>query len=241
VGKTTKFLCEELGEYISGYWQIMNEINISVFTKDYMIEIPTETARVSVEGIVEADKKAQCGINLADYFFDRETSVKVADMTYRPGHKFTYVGNDQYFGSWQGGTVEDWSKCIDELWNRYKLPVLANEWGYSSGGEVTLEHPDSKKIPLGWMDVCAAHKWFNECDGGHTEEVQAEYIRRGLEIFAKHPHCIGSFVFCWKDAPICYHCGQAECPAECFWGVVRSDLTPKKAYYAIQKVIGDYY
>jgi hypothetical protein len=101
--------------------------------------------------------------------------------------------------------------------------------------------PEKKDIPEGWMDVCAAKKWFHEIPGGHTEAAQAEYLCRGLEIFAKNPNVIGSFIFCWKDAHVCYHCGKTECPAECYWGIVDDKLRPKKAFYAIKKAIARYY
>jgi hypothetical protein len=71
--------------------------------------------------------------------------------------------------------------------------------------------------------------------------VQAEYFQRGHEIFAKHPHVLGSFMFCWRDAHNCYHCGQEECPAECFWGIVDKDCVPKPAYYAVKDAIAKYY
>ncbi|MFV0400375.1 MAG: hypothetical protein ACK5LX_07105 [Oscillospiraceae bacterium] len=48
-------------------------------------------------------------------------------------------------------------------------------------------------------------------------------------------------MFCWKDAKHCYHCGQTECPAECFWGIVDNDGEPKAAYYAVKKAIAEYY
>ena len=236
---TTKFICEDLGDLVSDIWQNMNEIDIPVFAKDYILEVTTGTARASAEGVVEANPKALCGINLANYY--GENGLTTADMAYRPGHKFGYIGDDQYFGSWQDRDVDAWKDVIDGLYKRYNLPVLANEWGYSSGGDVTKVRPEEKDILLGWTDVCTAKKWFNESKGGHTEEVQAEYLRRGLELFANHPHCMGSFMFCWRDAHNCYHCGQTECPAECFWGVVGEDLKPKKAYYAIKKAIAEYY
>ena len=239
VRKTTKFLCQDLGDLVSDVWQNMNEIDIPVFAKDYIIEIPTGTARASAEGIVEANPKAKCGINLANYY--GENALKVADMAYRPGHKFSYIGDDQYFGSWQDRDVDAWTAVIDGLYKRYKLPVLINEWGYSSAGKVAKRRPAEKDIKLGWTDVCTVKKWFNESKGGHTQEVQAEYFRKGHEIFAKHPHCMGSFMFCWRDALTCYHCGQTECPAECYWGVVDENLKPKKAYSAIKKAVADYY
>ena len=124
----------------------------------------------------------------------------MADLVYAPGHKFGYIGDDQYFGSWQGKTVESWNDVIEALHARYHLPVLANEWGYSSGGAVKETRPDPAVLPEGIPDVCYEKSWFHAVEGGHTEAVQAEYLRRGLQIFAENPHVLGSFLFCFQDA-----------------------------------------
>lgn len=84
-------------------------------------------------------------------------------------------------------------------------------------------------------------KWFHEAKGGHTPEVQADYFRRGHRIFAQHPHCLGSFMFCWRDAYHCYHCGASDCPAECYWGIVDTQCRPKPAYYAVKEALAEYY
>lgn len=238
VAAATKFICEDLGDLASDMWQCMNEIDITVFSNDYPDEIIANTARASAEGIVSANPKAGCGINLSQYY---DRGVYMADLVYRPGHAFKYIGVDQYFGSWQEKTVEAWTDVIDALYAHYQLPVLANEWGYSSGGSLAAVHPDPNDLPIGWPDVCYVKSWFHEVEGGHTPEVQAEYLRRGHEIFANHPHVLGSFMFCWRDAHHCYHCGQSECPAECFWGIVDLDCKPKPAYYAVKKAIAEYY
>jgi arabinogalactan endo-1,4-beta-galactosidase len=238
VRSSMKFVCEDLGDMVGDLWQCTNEIDIPTFSNDYADEIVTTIARVTAEGIIQANPKARCGINISHYW---DHGLEIADRAYREGHQFSYIGVDQYFGSWQGQTVEAWTDVINQLWERYKLPVLANEWGYSSAGALASGRPDPKEIPLGWADVCYLKKWFHEVEGGHTEETQAEYFRRGHEIFANNPHSLGSFMFCWRDAHTCYHCGQTECPAECYWGIVDERCRPKKAYYAVKKAIAEYY
>lgn len=181
-----------------------------------------------------ADPEAKCGVNLSRYC---EEALVMADCVYRPGHYRGYIGDDQYFGSWQGKTIEAWNRIIDALYERYQLPVLVNEWGDSSGGGVAQVRPDPALLPDGWPDVCYEKRWFHAVEGGHTPTVQAEYLRRGLEIFAAHPHVRGSFLFCWKDAVHCYHCGQTDCPSECYWGVVDCRRQPKPAYHAVKEAI----
>ena len=236
VRATAAFMCGDLGPLAPGLWQCMNELDIDVFSGDYPIEVSTDTCRAIADGIVSVNPDARCGHNFAGW---NPRAAEVGDLLYRPGHRFAYCGNDQYYGSWQGGSIEDWIPAIDEMYARWGLPILANEWGYSSRGATLAERP--KIIPDGWSDVCATKSWYNEAPGGHTPEVAAEYFRRGLEIFAKHPHVMGNFLFCFSDAHTCWHCGQEECPAECFWGLTDVSCKPKPAYWAAQKAIREYY
>lgn len=236
--KAAEFLCKDLQGLVHGVWQCMNEIDNYTFAGAYAGQVVADTARALAKGIVTADPKAKCGINLCRYW---DEGLELADLVYREGHCFSYIGDDQYFGSWQGKTVEYWPTVVENLYSRYNLPVLANEWGYSSGGAVQVERPNPEDIPLGWTDVCFAKSWFHEVEGGHTEQVQANYLRRGLEIFAGNSHVMGAFLFCWKDAVRCYHCGLSDCPAECFWGIVDQNGQPKPAYFAVREALELYY
>ncbi|MDR1532246.1 MAG: hypothetical protein LBS62_08700 [Clostridiales bacterium] len=238
VRKTCAWIAEDLAEYAGPLWCHMNEIDIETFHGDYSLEIAAETAFQSAAGVVSADPKAICGINLSRYY---EDAIATADMAYRSGHSFGYIGDDQYFGSWQGHDVEMWNTVIEKLHERYKLPVVANEWGYSSGGVVVPKPESEDDIPPGLNSVCHVFGWHHEVEGGHTPEVQAAYLRRGFEIFAQSPHVIASFLFCWKDAKYCYHCGRELCPSECFWGIVDQDCKPKPAYYAVKEAIKEFY
>lgn len=238
VRESMRFICEDLGEAAGIYWQCMNEIDIPVFSNDYPDDILADTARACAEGIRRGNPEARCGINISCY---NENAVRIADLVYREGHSFYYMGVDQYFGSWQPGDAENWIGVLDALYERYRLPVLANEWGYSSAGELAEEMPDPALVPKGLPEVCYVKKWFHEVKGGHTPEVQADYFRRGHRIFAQHPHCLGSFMFCWRDAYHCYHCGASDCPAECYWGIVDTQCRPKPAYYAVKEALAEYY
>ena len=229
---TTAWIAKDLEGIAGPLWCNMNEIDIPTFHGDYPVEVAAETAFQSAKGIVSADPDALCGINLSRYY---EEGIRVADMAYREGHYFGYIGDDQYFGSWQGHCVETWNEVIDKLHEHFNLPVLANEWGYSSGGEVKEKPEDESVIAPGLNSVCHVFGWHHAVEGGHTEEVQARYIRRGLEIFRDNPHVLGSFLFCWKDAKYCYHCGKELCPSECFWGIVHQDTSPKPAYFAVKE------
>ena len=233
---TAAFMCEDLGDLAGDLWQCMNEIDHDLFVGDYPIEVVVDTCRAIVEGIVSVNPDARCGHNFSGW---NERSATIGDLLYRPGHSFAYCGIDQYFGSWTGGCIEDWVPVIDERYARWGLPLLINEWGYSSSGATISERP--AVVPAGWGDVCVTKSWYHEVPGGHTPEVAAEYFRRGLEIFAKHPHVMGNFLFCFSDAYTCWHCGQENCPAECSWGLTDVECRPKPAYFAAQKAIREYY
>jgi hypothetical protein len=238
VKKTCAWIAEDVRDYSGPLWCHMNEIDIKTFHGDYSLKVAAETAFQSAVGVISVDPKALCGINLSRYW---EVAVETADMAYRDGHRFGYIGDDQYFGSWQGHDVERWWYVIEELHRRYKLPVVANEWGYSSGGVLSPKPESDENVPPGLNTVCDAFAWHHEVEGGHTPDVQAKYLRRGLQIFAENPYVLGSFLFCWKDAKYCYHCGRELCPSECFWGIVDYNGKPKPAYYAVKEAIQEFY
>lgn len=238
VRATGKFMCEDLGPLAGDLWQCMNEIDIETFRGDYSAEVAVNTCRATAEGILQANPKAKCGTNFAGW---RPEVYPYGDLLFAGDHPFAYCGDDQYYGSWQGKTVEDWTQTIDEMFDRWHLPVLINEWGYSSTGATHATHPDPATVPDGWPDVCKVKGWFHEVPGGHTPEVAAEYFRRGIEIFAGHPHVLGHFLFCFSDARTCWHCGQEACPAECSWGLVDVDCNPKPAFFAAKEAIAKYH
>ena len=240
VRRTAHFMCADLGELAPCFWQCMNELDIPTFSGDVPLEICAETCRQTARGILDVNPHAQCGTNFASW---NSTSRRVGEILFSGDHPFAYVGDDQYYGSWQGGTVEDWKQTLDEMWEAFGLPILINEWGYSSRGETLPHsaHPPMDKLPPKWTGVCYHKAWYNEMPGGHNEQVQAEYFRRGLEIFAEHPHVLGFFLFCFSDAKRCWHCGQEDCPAECFWGLTDVNCNPKPAYFAAKEAIHKLY
>ncbi len=67
VRRAMQFICEDLGEAASMYWQCMNEPDIPIFSNDYSLEIIAGTARATAEGILRSNPNARCGINIAGY------------------------------------------------------------------------------------------------------------------------------------------------------------------------------
>ena len=236
VRRAAAFMCEDLGPLAHSLWQCMNELDIPTFSGNVPLDICAETCRQTAYGIHDVNPKAVCGTNFASW---RPESRRVGEMLFSGDHPFGYVGDDQYYVSWQGGTIEDWPATLDDMWNTFGLPILVNEWGYSSRGatlspEEFYRMPDKSKPQ---EPVCYHKAWVNEMPGGHNEQVQADYFRRGLEIFAEHPHVLGNFMFCFSDAKTCWHCHLPDCPAECYWGLCDYDCNPKPAYFAAKEAI----
>ncbi|MBQ6864448.1 MAG: hypothetical protein IJO14_09465 [Clostridia bacterium] len=69
----------------------------------------------------------------------------------------------------------------------------------------------------------------------HTPEGQAKFFTDILEKFYKTKHICGAFIYCYADPPMCYYCGQSDCPTETRWGLVDMNGNPKPSYYAVQK------
>ena len=236
VRRAASFMAEDLGERAHSLWQCMNELDGSTFSGDVPLEICTEACRRTAFGIRDVNPRAVCGTNFSYWW---EGSRRAGEMLFRGDHPFGYLGDDGYFGSWSGGTVEDWPPIIDDMWNTFGIPILISEWGYSSGGgtmkpeELGIRPNNTENLE----PVCYHKSWGYELPGGHCEEVQADYMRRGLEIFAAHPHVMGNFMFCFSDAVTCWHCHHENCPAECYWGLCDTECRPKKAYYAARDTI----
>lgn len=232
VEEVCAWLARDLEGLVDDVWQIANELDISTFRGPYGLETAKRLAWASARGVKSVRPGARCGINPSH--LGREGRILFTDC-YGEGSPLDYAGVDGYFGSWSGGTVEDWTEVIDAIHAITGTPVLVNEWGYSSIGKVAPVPADF--VRQGDINsVCATKTWHNAWKGEteHTEEIQAEYLARGLEIMNTHPHAMGGFMYCWQDDEVCYHCGQRNCPAECGWGIIRSDGSPKPAWYAVR-------
>ena len=94
-----------------------------------------------------------------------------------------------------------------------------------------------------WMRLNICFPWTDKISGTLSAQFvsEREEFRRGLKLFAEHPKCIGSFMFYWRKALHCCHCGADDCPAEDYWGLVTTGLMSKPAFYAAKKTLAEYY
>lgn len=103
------------------------------------------------------------------------------------------------------------------------------------------EYPD----PATWGDAVFSdmgvhfYSYLNNTIAGvtHSPEGQAEFYRELLPALKEMDCVAGFFIFCWKDSPICWYCGQSVCPYETAWGINDLNGQPKPAFYAIKEVM----
>lgn len=228
--------CEELGRQTRGIveiWQVSNEMDISVFRGPLSIEQAERFLNAGARGLKAGNPEVRTVTSIAR--LDNGKRI-LRDLYSAPDTPFDYAGVDGYFGSWQPGGPEEWIPLIKTVHEIAAKPVLINEWGYSS--------IEGSGKPLGrkvGVSVCEHQKWDLVWGGGHTPEVEADYIRVAMKIFATYPNVVGCFFYDWEDQAVCYHCGTKGCPAECGWGLLDVEGKPKPAYYAMKAMARKYF
>ncbi|MEW6750118.1 MAG: hypothetical protein AB1505_03975 [Candidatus Latescibacterota bacterium] len=221
-------------------WQIGNEWDAPAFSGPLGLRRACELVFHAARGLKEADASLTVGTNAAgiskSYYFHGRL---YADPR---GGDLDYCGVDQYFGSWQPGGPDTWDAHIWELAEITGRPLLINEWGYASEGEVMDETEKELSLLHGaYYSGCRFRRWPFQWDEGHTPEVQAAYIRRALEVFGGHrERILGLLFYRWEDQQICW-CGQADCPAQTRWGLVDPAGRPKPGFHAFREGIRQHF
>jgi len=238
---TYQAACEEVARKTAGlveYYQISNEPDNRQFTGWLSDDQIVRFLLAGAEGVHAGNPRGQTGINLAT--LDDRGRWLLRAIYQIDDSPFDYVGLDGYFGSWHPGGPEQWPTTIDEAYAITCRPVLIPEWGYASIGTPTLHlctEQDPNYNQLTCQNQAFANVWHDE----HSPEVQAEYIRECLRIFATHPNVLGSFMFKWGDDELCWQCGGRACPAETRWGFVDIEGKPKPAYWAFKQTVAEFY
>ncbi|MDD5348943.1 MAG: hypothetical protein PHQ12_01910 [Chthoniobacteraceae bacterium] len=238
------FLGEEYRELVD-YWQVANELDIWIFRHTLTLEQSVDFLKAGIRGVKETNAKSKVGINITlfpsrpgkvDGNTEAHEGVFIAKGIYQDsGLELDYAGFDSYPGTWREGGAESWNEYLDAFYALTGKPIIIQEFGYSSAGEMmTPEENRSGIYP------CKAKKWRFSWNGkGHTPEAQAEFIEASYRIFAQKPHVLGATYFRWTDPEKCWQCGQADCPVETAWGLLDRAKKPKPSYYSYQAVLRD--
>lgn len=243
--KICGFLAREFHGLI-GWWQVANELDIWIFRETLSMEQSAEFLKAGLRGVKDTDRNLKAGINITlfpslpgevDGNTDRHEGVFLAKAIYGDRDLETdYAGFDSYPGTWRKGGVESWEEYLDGFHQLTGKPVVIQEFGYSSAGEMMTETED-----LSGVYPCQAKKWRFGWNGGHTPENQARFIGESFKVFARKPFVIGATYYSWRDAAQCWQCGEGDCPAETAWGLLDRQGRPKPAYFGFQSAAKRYF
>ena len=242
-------MCAYLGEEFRGlidYWQVANELDIWIFRASLSLEQSVEFLKAGILGLKEAGNGLKVGINVTlfpslpgevDGNTGLHEGVFIAKGIYQDsGLELDYAGFDSYPGTWRRGGPESWDACLDAFHELTGKPIIIQEFGYASEGELMTKAEDESGIY-----PCAAKKWRFSWQGGHTRKNQAEFIGESFRVFARKPFVIGATYYRWNDSKTCWQCGQPDCPAETSWGLVDRNGIPKPSYEALKSSVRKYF
>jgi hypothetical protein len=238
-------ICAFLGEEFTGlidYWQVANELDIWIFRDKLSLEQSAAFLKAGLRGLKEANPKLKVGINITlfpslpgevDGNTDKHEGVFIAESVYGdPKVETDYVGFDSYPGTWRRGGVDSWDEYLEALYKLTGKPIIIQEFGYSSAGEMmTPEEDASGAYP------CSLRKWRFSWHGAHTPDVQAEFIAESYKTFARKPYVLGAIYYRWNDQDHCWQCKRSDCPIETAWGLVDLSGKPKPSYYSLKSTL----
>ena len=242
-------MCAALGSEFAGiidYWQVANELDIWIFRAGLTLQQSVDFLKAGIIGLQEAGGKLKVGINLTlfpsrpgevDGNTELHEGIFIAKGIYQdPSIDLDYAGFDSYPGTWREGGPESWNDYLDAFYELTRKPVIIQEFGYSSAGEMMS---DDEKARGAYP--CEVKKWRFAWRGAHTREIQAQFVSETFRILAGKPFVIGATYFRWNDPATCWQCGLPDCPAETAWGLVDRDRNPKPSYYSLKAAAHEYF
>ncbi len=144
-----KFMAEDLKTVgVKGY-QITNELNVFHFRVPLTMEQAPDFIIAGIQGVCEGDPEALLGYNSAGVA--EEAQEMIAKI--RPHHHLLdYMGVDIYRGTWLDGEPDDIIADIDLTYRAVGLPVLVQEFGFSSADEIFTEQEALNYIKTAGFD-----------------------------------------------------------------------------------------
>jgi len=247
--ETFRRLCAFLGEEFKGlidYWQIANELDIWIFRDTLDLEQSVEFLKAGLRGMREAGRDLKIGVNITlfpsrpgevDGNTDKHEGEFIAKAIFQdPTMDIDYAGFDSYPGSCREGGAESWDEYLDAFHALVKKPIIVQEYGYSSAGEIMTEEENrSGTYP------CKLKKWRYGWKGAHSPEVQADFVTESLKVFARKPYVIGATYYAWKDSRTCWECGSADCPIQTAFGLLDCQDNFKPSYHSLKAGLKTYF
>ncbi len=240
-GRMCAFFAEEFRGLID-WWQIANELDIWIFRGVLSMDQSVEFLKAGIRGMKAAVPQVKVGVNITlfpslpgevDGNTEAHEGLVLARGIYGdPTLPVDYAGFDSYPGTWRKGGPESWHEYLDGFYHLTGKPIIIQEFGYASAGEMMSEEEE-----LAGVYPCQVKKWRFSWHGRHNPEVQAEFLRESLRIFTEKPFVIGATYYSWRDAKRCWQCLEPDCPAETAWGLLDREGDCKPSYFELKALM----
>ena len=132
-----KFMAADLREF-NVAWQITNEMYVFHFRVPLTPEQTIPFLIAGLEGVHEGAPEAILGHNsvtAAGTAYD----LSVVEGLKQYDSMVDYIGLDTYMGTWRDGETDDIVADIDRTFALTNMPVLVQEFGFASAGEILTE------------------------------------------------------------------------------------------------------
>jgi hypothetical protein len=228
-GKVCAFLAKDLKGIIE-MWQVANELDIPIFAGPITHRQACDFILCGAVGLKETDPSLIVGFNTAGNGDGTDFYLYGRLLADSRASSLDYAGCDGYYGAWAEGNADNWGPRIALLHSMTERPILVNEWGNPSKGEI-MTPPEFAAYRNG-TPCCHFRKWpYGWKEGGQSEESQAEFVAKAFDSFvAQRDKLLGMYFYRWEDQEKCWQCGSEECPLEIAWGLVHVDNSPKPSY-----------
>lgn len=153
--KKVREVCAKIASDYRGLgvcWQATNEMFVVGFRRPLNIAESVEFLVASLLGLRDGDPDAAIGHNTVT--LENGWDEYCRDIDRRTD--CDYFGLDLYIGSWSNGTLEDYGKRIDELYDLCKKPMILMEFGFASrGGNISRDYHEEREyfVKHGFSDM----------------------------------------------------------------------------------------
>ncbi len=238
-GRICAFFAAEYAGLID-WWQVANELDIWIFRGTLSMDECVAFLKAGIVAMKERVPTVKLGINITlfpslpgevDGNTEAHEGLALAKGIYQdPAVPVDFAGFDSYPGTWRAGGPESWHEYLDGFHALTGKPIVIQEFGYASAGGM-MDEAESR----GGLFPCQLKKWRFAWRGAHTPEIQADFAKESLRIFAEKPYVLGATYFKWQDDQRCWQCGESDCPAETAWGLMDRAGEPKPSYAALKE------